>query len=261
MTGEVLAVGRTSTVLDIGGGRVAKVLAAGVPDHWADVEATFTDEVRRSGAIAPAVYDVTTVDGRPAVVFEHIVGPSLWQVMLEQPDRTAELVELLVDVQDRIHRVGPCALVPALRDRLRAKVAEVDDVGDSDRAEASRLLDEQPAGSALLHGDLHPGNVLLGGDGPVVIDWFDATIGHPDADRARTALLLEPVGATDLRHLPGVTAALVAAISDRYRRLASPPEPGEAWSQLMALARLAERTDVDPSGLAARWERRGGADR
>ena len=45
-------------------------------------------------------------------------------------------------------------------------------------------------GTSLLHGDLHPGNILLTADGPVVIDWTNASIGPPGADLAVTWLLI-----------------------------------------------------------------------
>jgi hypothetical protein len=45
-------------------------------------------------------------------------------------------------------------------------------------------------GTSLLHADLHPGNVLLTADGPIVIDWTNATIGPAGADLAVTWLLI-----------------------------------------------------------------------
>ena len=45
-------------------------------------------------------------------------------------------------------------------------------------------------GDCLCHADLHPGNVLLGRGGPVVIDWTGVTKGDAMADVAWTRLLL-----------------------------------------------------------------------
>ena len=42
----------------------------------------------------------------------------------------------------------------------------------------------------MLHGDLHPANVLLSPDGPVVIDWTNAVQGPPGADVALSWLLM-----------------------------------------------------------------------
>ena len=50
-----------------------------------------------------------------------------------------------------------------------------------------------PPGDRLLHLDLHPGNVMMGSHGPVVIDWCNARNGPPDLDIAVSALILGEV--------------------------------------------------------------------
>lgn len=50
---------------------------------------------------------------------------------------------------------------------------------------ALSLLDELAAcglPDALVHGDLHPANVVVAADGAVVFDWSDACLGHPVLD-------------------------------------------------------------------------------
>ncbi len=258
--GALIANGRTSEVYHYGADGAAKVLKPSTPQHWAQVEATFTDEVRKLGVPAPTVRDVVDIDGRAAVIFQRIVGPSMWQVMVDEPATATTLVSELVDLQRSIHAAGVPAGLPSLDERLRLKIAQADELSDDEQRLASEMLDQQPKGAALLHGDLHPGNVLLGPDGLVVIDWFDAAVGHPDADIARTLLLLQPSGATDLRHLPEVTESLIDLVYRRFQELslsaqgAEAPSPAvAAWLRLRAAGRLAERTDIDGAGLLACW--------
>jgi Ser/Thr protein kinase RdoA (MazF antagonist) len=54
-----------------------------------------------------------------------------------------------------------------------------------------RLHAIEYGGGRLVHFDLHPDNVLLGPDGPVLIDWTNAHGGDPDADVALTWLIAE----------------------------------------------------------------------
>jgi aminoglycoside phosphotransferase (APT) family kinase protein len=54
-------------------------------------------------------------------------------------------------------------------------------------------------GSALLHGDLHPGNVILSEDGPVVIDWTNACAGPAGTDLATAWLLIACAGLPEAR--------------------------------------------------------------
>lgn len=253
--GQLIANGRTSQVHRYGTDGVAKVLTSTTPQHWADSEASFTMAVRGLGVAAPEVRDVVDVDGRRAIVFDHIAGPSMWQRMLERPDDVPALARELASIQRAIQEAGVPDGLPSLVDRLRLKFAVSAELDAREQTQASDLLDRQPVGAALLHGDLHPGNVLLGPDGPVVIDWFDATVGHPTADVARTMLLLR-VGATDFRHLPGATPAVIATLQQHYAAAVSEhvaPDALFAWCRLRAAGRLAEQTDLDVSGLLEIW--------
>ena len=61
-------------------------------------------------------------------------------------------------------------------------------------------------GDRLLHLDLHPANVILSPDGPVVIDWTNARRGEPTFDVALTWVIgatstgLGPLGSSFVRH-------------------------------------------------------------
>lgn len=261
----LIAIGRTSRVIAHDRG-VAKVLNPGVPDHWAAVEATFTEAVRGLGLPAPEVIEVTAIGGRPAIVYERVSGVSMWDEMLAHPSRVPELVAEFSRVQRVIHAAGPPPCVPSLIDRMDRKIADVDVLDDDARTATRSMLAATPRGAALLHGDLHPGNVLMSESGLVVIDWFDAAVGHPVADVVRTALLLQAVGATDLQHLPGAHRAVVESVYESYvdamTDVLAPPRgiddgatdpPLAEWEAVVAASRLAERTDDDIAGLLELW--------
>jgi len=42
---------------------------------------------------------------------------------------------------------------------------------DDDSIEGRRKIADLPTGLSTCHGDFHPGNVLLGKTGPMLIDW------------------------------------------------------------------------------------------
>ena len=75
--------------------------------------------------------------------------------------------------------------------RLRAHAATLAELHDRlHQLEApDGLLEPFGPGRALVHGDLHPGNVMLTPDGPLVIDWTNAAKGPPGADLAVMWLL------------------------------------------------------------------------
>ncbi len=91
----------------------------------------------------------------------------------------------------------------------------------------------------VLHLDLHPDNVILGPDGPVVIDWRNAADGAPALDVALSALILAQVATAaepDIaRGADAVLAAFLAAVGPLNR-----PAVAEATAMRRADPNLTE---------------------
>ncbi len=108
--------------------------------------------------------------------------------------RRAELAGVAVP---RVHAVSGSALRmdrvdgPTMADRLAEHPKQAGPFGRL-LADLHHGLDGTGSrGSALLHGDLHPGNVLMSADGPVLIDWTNHRIGPRALDVALTWLVLD----------------------------------------------------------------------
>lgn len=258
--GDLVGLGRTSDVYAYGADAVVKVPHPDVPPDWPAFEAALTAAVQRSGVPAPRVLDLIEVEGRASVVFERVHGPSMWQQMIDAPQRARGLAADLAAIQQSLLSAGIPEGVPDFVDRLERKIQGATGLPEPERDEALALLADLPRGAALLHGDLHPGNVLLGSNGPVVIDWFDASIGHPVADIVRSSILMPASHPAEPRHLPGATAELLHTVHEAYiaefsDELSGPPNIA-TWEAVVAAGRLAEDAESDERGLLALWERR-----
>lgn len=257
--GELLAVGRTADVYTFGPHDVVKMLRPDTPKHWAELEATSSEAIHRHGLPVPSVRDLTEIDGRACIVFERIHGPSMWQSMLDDPSQIDALTAQLVGVQQMIHSAGLPVGIPDLTTRLHSKVTVCSVIDEDERREAQRIAGELPRGAALIHGDLHPGNVLLGPNGPVVIDWFDATIGHPIADVVRSSLLLrlgfEGGAQSDIA---GPTRSALrrshGAFVETWRpSLELESDSVRRWVPILALARISEGASDETAPLLQLW--------
>lgn len=260
--GALIAVGRTSDVYEYGSHAVVKIPRPGVPDHWPALEADFTRAVHSLGVPSPAFIELTTFDGRDAIVFERLEGRTMWEHMSEDPQRIRELAGMLAETHRRIFAAGPADGLRRLIARIRRKLQEVHQLSDAERAEADAMAQELPKGAALLHGDLHPGNVLLTDDGPIAIDWFDASVGHPVGDIVRSSILMRPFGDRgDPPHLPSAEISTLELLHDSYvdamsDELQVPPEQLHRWEALVAASRLSEGAQSDGPALLALWRAR-----
>lgn len=229
-----------------GRGAVIKIPDRSTPDGWIETEAAYTAAVHAAGAPAPELLGLEQVAGRCASVWERVRGPTLWECAVDRPDRCAEYGAVVADLQLALFTLVPSVVLPRQRDRLVNKIRGAARLVDRSLGAALALLPSEVRPLRVCHGDLHPGNVILSGSGPVAVDWFDASRGDPIADVARSALLMAFGGAPDApRHLPGATRETLGLVSAGYRaRLRSRMDVCDArldqWHAVEAVAQLAE---------------------
>jgi aminoglycoside phosphotransferase (APT) family kinase protein len=129
------------------------------------------------GFPVPQVYSAEGLD----LVMERVHGPTLLQALVAEEIAIPEGAQLLADLHRRLHDVPP------------------------------------PAGEdgAVLHLELHPGNVVLSeAHGPVVLDWAHARTGAPDLDVAVTGVIVAEVAVDeDTEYTRGARAFLAAFLA------------------------------------------------
>jgi aminoglycoside phosphotransferase (APT) family kinase protein len=193
----LLAKGSTADVYAWEEGRALKLFHERVPWHANEVAATRA--AHEAGLPVPAVVEgLIEVDGREGIVFERLEGPTLTEVLQEQPEgRSPSDVEdcarQAAELHAQIHSTEVPGL-PALAEILHWSIQQADPLADETRQAILDLLHGLPEGNALCHNDYYPGNLILPAHRPPagglwVIDWAIGTRGHPLADCARTWLI------------------------------------------------------------------------
>jgi aminoglycoside phosphotransferase (APT) family kinase protein len=250
LLGDVVGRGTRSSIHAYGRGAVVKVPHPSTPTGWIHSEAEYAEAARVAGAPVPRLLGMEDVSGRAASVWERVAGTAMWQHVIDQPTRSAELGRLLADVQLALFELVPPVTLPNQRDRLISKIRRSAATIDASLVRALDLLPAQPGPPRLCHGDLHPSNVILSRNGPVIVDWFDASRGDPIADVARTSVTLLGDGARGPRHLPGSDGLTLASLTQAYlSRLRAPLAIGDdvlaRWQAIQAVARMAEGVPRD----------------
>ncbi len=156
--GRLLAQGRDADIFEYGDDLVLRRSRDGASQVQ---EANVLRYASEQGLSVPHVAEVIE-DGR-ALVMERINGPTMIDAASKRPWKIGTFGRILSELHDAVHRV-----------------------------EAPEFLGPAPAGtgSALLHLDLHPLNVMLSSRGPIIIDWTNACAGDPRVDVALTWALI-----------------------------------------------------------------------
>jgi hypothetical protein len=213
--GELLAVGRDADVFADGRTRVLRRYRD--RGRSAEREAEVMRFARANGYPVP---DVEDVDG-PDLLMQRVAGPTMLEDIARRPWALRRHAATLAGLHRRLHALS----APA---GLRRPFG---------------------AGEALLHLDLHPANVILSPQGPVVIDWSSTAAGPPAADPAQTWILLAtseiPGGGAERAVLGLGRTLFLRAVLRRFS------EPGiAAILPLVAEARRADPNVLDTERVA-----------
>ncbi|QQC91334.1 phosphotransferase [Streptomyces alfalfae] len=164
---ELIARGRSADVYALDDSRVLRRYRHG---GSTGLESRLMTHLAACGYPVPRVYEATGAD----MVLERLAGPTMLDELVRRPWRVSSLGRELGRLHDRLHALPAPEWLPQ---------------------RSSTTGDDR-----VLHMDLHPGNVILTGRGPVVIDWCNAGAGDPAADVAMTMVT---VGSADV---PGLAA-------------------------------------------------------
>ncbi|MGR6914655.1 phosphotransferase [[Actinomadura] parvosata] len=189
--GELVGTGRSADVYAMGDGRVLRRYRV---DIDARRELEIMAYVAAHGYPVPVVYpdESSATD----LVMGRLSGPTLLHALLSGQAGAEEAGRILTGLLLRLHEI-PARVSRDPRDRI-------------------------------VHLDLHPDNVMLTPDGPVVIDWCNAREGRPELDRALSALIVAQVAVDGRNEWAQVARDIVAALVGELGEHLDPGAPLDA---------------------------------
>lgn len=187
----LLASGRAADVYDVGDGTVLRRYRA-KPAATFDVayEARLMTWASDHGIRVPRTHRAEAAD----LVMDRVDGPTMLEDLERRPWRLAHHSRVLAD----LHRQLEATPAPPW---VRPGPNTV------------------PTGASLVHLDLHPMNVILSAEGPVVIDWTNAGAGPSGFDAALTYVLMASFDVAGLRDRVGRRGLVEAFALARGRSL------------------------------------------
>lgn len=189
---------RTSKTVYRQDGKIYKVFDENYSKSNILNEALNHARVEETGLNIPTLYEVTTIDGKWAIVYQYIKGKTLEQLMNEHPEKMDEYLKLFLDLQLEIHSKSLPHL-NKIKDKVMQKIAMCD-LDATVRYELHTRLASMPTHEHVLHGDFNPSNIVISDEDhkPYILDWAHAAQGNSSYDAAMTYLEFQLTGNLDL---------------------------------------------------------------
>jgi hypothetical protein len=186
--GSKFADGRTAEVYTWGEDQILKLYRKGWPRRTAEFEHRQALASQQTGYRVPLAGEVIEINGRFGIIYQRVDGQTMMCKILDNPTTCIPFARQMADLHLEMHLREAHNMEP-VTERLTWKIQTVQAFDEKKKSILLSHLSSLPQDNKLLHGDFHPGNIMLTPTGPVIIDWMDAVVGHPLADVARTFII------------------------------------------------------------------------
>lgn len=184
---KFLGRGNTAEVFEYGNEKVCILFFEGYPDEYAALEFQNAREMYKNKIRISKPFQMITIENRKGIIYERIEGRTLLNIMMENETNLDMLLNTFVNLQLNIlshHTKNVLSYKEYLIAILKSKKINNQVILNT--------INVLPDDDCLLHGDLHPNNILVMSDGtPVIIDFMNVCRGPALYDIARTYFLIK----------------------------------------------------------------------
>ena len=192
---EIIGRGAAGTVYRLGPDQIVKMYAPEykLNDIEAERMAARTAFIKQIPTAIP--FKTVKSGDRYGLVFEMLNAVTLTHKFATEPDRLEEYMERFVALGRQLHsQTLPEGEFPSMKESFRKAIKAAGKFFSVEEQEMIlQVLDSIPDSNTMLHGDLHPGNIMVdGNDELIFIDMGGIGYGHPIFD-VIDMLLLYPI--------------------------------------------------------------------
>ena len=182
---DLVGQGVTASVYRLDHDTIAKVFNANIPREAVEQEYHRAKAAFLTGVPTAIAYETIRVGERFGTVFEMLEGRELLDVIADDKEHLVEWVTKYARVVRGIHtmEVNPSDFADSraqILDRIPELAGTV--VTEEEAAALAHMYEMLPERHTFLHGDCHPGNVIVRNGELVLIDLADGGMGHPVID-------------------------------------------------------------------------------
>lgn len=188
--GVPIAIGNTAQIY-LYENKIVKVFNDFLPDTESSYEANKQKFAHSCGLSVPKIFDVTTIDGKQAIIMEFVKGKTIGDILSENMEQAEYYMNISIDIQQKIHMIVADSLEP-MSLKLSRQIESAQQLDKRHKSALLQKMDTITYKKRLCHGDFHMFNLILSDNNQVtIIDWVDSSAGDLRADVYRTYLLYE----------------------------------------------------------------------
>lgn len=184
---KLIGKGNTAEVVEYDQGIVCKLFFTGYPQEYVELEFQNAQEMYKNGIRIPTPFQIVKIGNRSGILYEKIIGNTLWRLLSEGEESPGKAIDQMVKLQRNIfthHSRNVLSYKEYLVAMLKNKRVKNQGIFNQ--------IKELPDKDFLLHGDFHPGNILIMPDETaVVIDFMNVCHGPFLYDIARTYFIIK----------------------------------------------------------------------
>lgn len=210
---KLIGVGYTAKVYEYYNDRVLKLFKEGYPKSY--IEHEFSNSLKVNELVFNKIksYELISYEKQYGIVYDKAIGINLLDWVLSNMDGKSAGI-IMADEHNNILKNSSNSFYQIVF-KLKKDVEESYLLEESQKKLLSSIIASLPVGNTVCHGDLHPGNIIIG-DKNYVIDYMNICIGHPHYDIARTVYLTEMTPMPDLGEKTEELSQLRNYLIDNY---------------------------------------------
>ena len=235
--GTPMAIGNTAQIY-LYENKIIKVFNDFLPESESLYEANKQKHAYSCGLSVPEVLDVTTIDGKQAIIMEYVKGRTLGDILSDHIDDIEYYMNISIDIQQQIHMIVTADSFESMSVKLSRQIKAAQQLDESQKTAILIRLNSMTYEKRLCHGDFHLFNLIMSDNNKVtIIDWVDSSVGDICADVYRTYLLYTEISIE--------LAAIYLRLYCKKSGLSK--DDILKWAPIIAAARLSENVSSEKS--------------
>jgi uncharacterized protein (TIGR02172 family) len=242
---KMLGQGNTAEIYQYDENKILKLFRKNMPETPIQSEYKIAQILQNHLDNVPKVYDLIEYKDRLGIVYEQIQGIDFIKLLMKNALKLKYYSRMLASIHAALHEKDVDVSL-SVKDKLKRDISFCDRLLPEEKEQIINYLSTLPDGTKICHFDFHPGNIMIREGQPVVLDWMTACTGDPNADVARTMLMLKT---GEMMHISAFARFIIhlsmkiigKTYLKEYIRLTNVKiEDIRAWTLPVAAARLTE---------------------